>query len=170
MKVPQNYNAGATKKEKVDPLAAAINSNFSQTESVNTAPEAREGLLRTSNASPVKNTRTEANQAQISNDKSQILNAEQVSASIQPQQARTQETISVQQAAAAEPKTPSRREVKEKFLVSMSKGERSIFKSFCALKGVSMNHFVMCAMDYFKEDLENGKVSISSHSYKRKEG
>lgn len=62
-----------------------------------------------------------------------------------------------------------RREVKEKFLVSMSKGERSIFKSFCALQGVSMNHFVMCAMDYFKEDLENGKVSISSHSYKRKE-
>lgn len=69
----------------------------------------------------------------------------------------------------SDPKTPARREVKEKFLVSMSKGERSIFKSFCALKGVSMNHFVMCAMDYFKEDLENGKVSISSHSYKRKE-
>ncbi len=70
---------------------------------------------------------------------------------------------------ASDPKTPARREVKEKFLVSMSKGERSIFKSFCALKGVSMNHFVMCAMDYFKEDLENGKVSISAHSYKRKE-
>ena len=167
MKVPQNYNAGATKK--VDPLEAAINSNFSQNESINTAPEAREGLLRASNASPVKNTRTEANQAQISNDKSQILNAEQVSASIQPQQARTQETISVQQAAAESPKTPARREVKEKFLVSMSKGERSVFKSFCALQGVSMNHFVMCAMDYFKEDLENGKVSISSHSYKRKD-
>ena len=167
MKVPQNYNAGATKK--INPLEAAINSNFSQNESINTATEAREGLLRTSNASPVKNTRTEANQAQISNDKSQILNAEQVSASIQPQQARTQETISVQQAGAESPKTPARREVKEKFLVSMSKGERSVFKSFCALQGVSMNHFVMCAMDYFKEDLENGKVSISSHSYKRKD-
>ena len=61
-------------------------------------------------------------------------------------------------------------EVKEKFLVSMSKGERAIYKSFCALKGVSMNHFVMCAMDYFKEDLESGKVSISSHSYKRARG
>ena len=167
MKVPQNYNAGATKK--INPLEAAINSNFSQNESINTAPEAREGLLRASNASPVKNTRTEANQAQISNDKSQILNAEQVSASIQPQQARTQETISVQQAGSESPKTPARREVKEKFLVSMSKGERSVFKSFCALQGVSMNHFVMCAMDYFKEDLENGKVSISSHSYKRKD-
>ena len=156
MKVPQNYNAGATKK--INPLEAAINSNFSQNESINTAPEAREGLLRASNASPVKNTRTEANQAQISNDKSQILNEEQVSASIQPQQAT-----------AESPKTPARREVKEKFLVSMSKGERSVFKSFCALQGVSMNHFVMCAMDYFKEDLENGKVSISSHSYKRKD-
>lgn len=167
MKVPQNYKAGATKK--IDPLEAAINSNFSQNESINTAPEAREGLLRASNASPVKNTRTEANQAQISNDKSQILNAEQVSASIHPQQARTQETISVQQAGSESPKTPARREVKEKFLVSMSKGERSVFKSFCALQGVSMNHFVMCAMDYFKEDLENGKVSISSHSYKRKD-
>jgi len=167
MKVPQNYNAGATKK--INPLEAAINSNFSQNESINTAPEAREGFLRASNASPVKNTRTEANQAQISNDKSQILNAEQISASIQPQQERTQETISVQPAAAESPKTPARREVKEKFLVSMSKGERSVFKSFCALQGVSMNHFVMCAMDYFKEDLENGKVSISSHSYKRKD-
>ena len=167
MKVPQNYNAGATKK--INPLEAAINSNFSQNESINTAPEAREGLLRASNASPVKNTRTEANQAQNSNDKSQILNAEQVSASIQPQPARTQETISVQQAGSESPKTPARREVKEKFLVSMSKGERSVFKSFCALQGVSMNHFVMCAMDYFKEDLENGKVSISSHSYKRKD-
>ena len=60
-----------------------------------------------------------------------------------------------------------RLEPKEKFLVSMSKGERSIYKAFCALQNVSMNHFVMCAMDYFKEDLENGKVSISSHSYKR---
>ena len=67
------------------------------------------------------------------------------------------------------PKPAPRREVKEKFLVSMSKGERSVFKSFCALQGVSMNHFVMCAMDYFKEDLENGKVSISAHSYKRRE-
>ncbi|MBR1722508.1 MAG: hypothetical protein IJ727_08545 [Treponema sp.] len=65
--------------------------------------------------------------------------------------------------------TKPRREIKEKFLVSMSKGERSIYKAFCAMQNVSMNHFVMCAMDYFKEDLENGKVSLSSHSYKRKE-
>ncbi len=166
MKVPQNYNAGATKK--VDPLEAAINSNFSQTESVNTAPGAREGLLRASNTSSNQNTRPEANQAQISNDKSQILNAETVSASIQPQQITAQAVIATQEAAETS-KSPTRREVKEKFLVSMSKGERSVFKSFCALKGVSMNHFVMCAMDYFKEDLENGKVSISSHSYKRKE-
>ena len=65
------------------------------------------------------------------------------------------------------PKKSTRLEPKEKFLVSMSKGERSVYKAFCALQNISMNHFVMCAMDYFKEDLENGKVTISSHSYKR---
>lgn len=59
------------------------------------------------------------------------------------------------------------KEKKEKFLVSMAKGERSNFKAFCAMKNISMNHFVMCAMDYFKEDLESGKVTISQHSYKR---
>lgn len=58
-------------------------------------------------------------------------------------------------------------EKKEKFLVSMAKGERANFKAFCAMKNISMNHFVMCAMDYFKEDLESGKVTISQHSYKR---
>ena len=60
------------------------------------------------------------------------------------------------------------KEKKEKFLVSMAKGERANFKAFCAMKNISMNHFVMCAMDYFKEDLESGKVTISQHSYKRK--
>lgn len=59
------------------------------------------------------------------------------------------------------------KEKKEKFLVSMAKGERANFKAFCAMKNISMNHFVMCAMDYFKEDLESGKVTISQHSYKR---
>lgn len=67
-----------------------------------------------------------------------------------------------------EPVIP-KKEPKEKFLVSMSKGERSQFKAFCATKNVSMNHFVMCAMDYFKEDLERGKVTISPHSYKRQD-
>ena len=62
---------------------------------------------------------------------------------------------------------PEEKEKKEKFLVSMAKGERANFKAFCAIKNISMNHFVMCAMDYFKEDLESGKVTISQHSYKR---
>lgn len=161
MKVPQNYNAGATKK--VDPLAAAIANNFAG------AHSAESGQGRAV--------------SQITEAKSQILNAD--SSSTNQAQAVTSQPaaaalVSVQRESAPEAaasisstepaKAPSRREVKEKFLVSMSKGERSIFKSFCALKGVSMNHFVMCAMDYFKEDLENGKVSISSHSYKRKEG
>ena len=59
------------------------------------------------------------------------------------------------------------KEKKEKFLVSMAKGERSKYKAFCAMRGISMNHFIMCAVDYFKEDLESGKVVITQHSYKR---
>ena len=132
MKAPANFTASATKK--VNPLEAAINSNFSQNQnqeavhqaSVNPAPEPREEPVTSAKTEPDKSSQT------------------------------------------AE-KTPARREVKEKFLVSMSKGERSVFKAFCAMQNVSMNHFVMCAMDYFKEDLENGKVSLSAHSYKRKE-
>jgi predicted transcriptional regulator len=146
MKVPQNYNAGATKK--VNPLEAAIAGNFSK----NTELFTTEAKSQTINAMPARE------EAPVVQPQVSVPVAELAQSDAQAAQAVT------------EPKTPSRREVKEKFLVSMSKGERSIFKSFCALKGVSMNHFVMCAMDYFKEDLENGKVSISSHSYKRKEG
>ncbi len=155
MKVPQNYTTGATKK--VDPLKAAIDGNFAGNQSA------------VSEQGRATSTVTET--------KSQILNADS-SSTIQTQ-AVTAQPVATVQATSSESattatttetaKTTTRREVKEKFLVSMSKGERSVFKSFCALKGVSMNHFVMCAMDYFKEDLENGKVSISSHSYKRKE-
>lgn len=161
MRPPTNFTASATKK--VNPLEAAIANNFAG------AHSAESGQGRAV--------------SQITEAKSQILNAD--SSSTNQAQAVTSQPVaaaqvSVQRESASETtanisstepaKAPSRREVKEKFLVSMSKGERSIFKSFCALKGVSMNHFVMCAMDYFKEDLENGKVSISSHSYKRKEG
>ena len=157
MKVPQNYNAGATKK--ANPLEEAINNNFTNQQTVkNTLPDARESILAGEKAVTSHIYQADQNSSIAGNVGSQTVNAEPVRA------------VSAQAIPEAEPKTPTRREVKEKFLVSMSKGERSIFKSFCALKGVSMNHFVMCAMDYFKEDLENGKVSISSHSYKRKEG
>lgn len=61
-----------------------------------------------------------------------------------------------------------KRNVREKFIVSMSMGERGIYKSFCALRNVSMNHFVICAMDYFKEELEKGRVDITPHGYKRR--
>ncbi|MBB5227068.1 hypothetical protein [Treponema ruminis] len=157
MKVPQNYNAGATKKANL--LEEAINSNFTNQQTAkNTLPDARESILAGEKAVTSHSSQAEQNSSITGNVGSQTVNAEPVRA------------VVAQAIPEAEPKTPTRREVKEKFLVSMSKGERSIFKSFCALKGVSMNHFVMCAMDYFKEDLENGKVSISSHSYKRKEG
>ena len=159
MKVPQNYNAGATKK--VNPLEAAIAGNFSKS----SEPQASSGQGRadfpaSESTSQIFNAKATSTIEPAQNEPTQVQNTQQVTSAAPVESTQ----------AAPEPKTPSRREVKEKFLVSMSKGERSIFKSFCALKGVSMNHFVMCAMDYFKEDLENGKVSISSHSYKRKEG
>ncbi len=59
------------------------------------------------------------------------------------------------------------KDTKERFIITMAKGERSLFKSFCALKEVSMNHFVICAMDYFKEEVENGNVLLTPHGYKR---
>ena len=79
----------------------------------------------------------------------------------------TVETVEKKIEPVAEPIISEEKEKKEKFLVSMAKGERANFKAFCAMKNISMNHFVMCAMDYFKEDLESGKVTISQHCYKR---
>ena len=161
MKAPANFTASATKK--INPLEAAINSNFSQSSpkgsvrqtGENPSPEARGGLSAGARAESGENTLPKSNSAAISEEKSQISNGSNL--------AETSPENPLQA------KTPARREVKEKFLVSMSKGERSVFKAFCAMQNVSMNHFVMCAMDYFKEDLENGKVSLSAHSYKRKE-
>lgn len=159
MKVPQNYNAGATKK--VNPLEAAIAGNFSKSsEPPASSGQGRADFSASESTSQIFNAKATSTIEPAQNEPTQVQNTQQVTSAAPVESTQ----------AATEPKTPSRREVKEKFLVSMSKGERSIFKSFCALKGVSMNHFVMCAMDYFKEDLENGKVSISSHSYKRKEG
>ena len=149
MKVPQNFSASATKK--VNPLEAAIAGNFTRTE------QSGAGQGSDSAQSQILNANTAQTAEQNQSVTASASNLSENSSS------------SAAQSSSESTKTPARREVKEKFLVSMSKGERSVFKSFCALKGVSMNHFVMCAMDYFKEDLENGKVSISAHSYKRKE-
>lgn len=104
MKKPENFNAGATKK---NPLEEAINSTFNNPVAV-VEPKAEE-----------------------------------------------------------EKKEEPKKNIREKFIVSMSMGERGEYKSFCALRNVSMNHFVLCAMDYFKEDLEKGRVSITVHGYKR---
>lgn len=106
MKKPENFTAGATRK---NPLEEAINNNFS-------SPPVKE--VPAVDEKPVEE----------------------------------------------EPK----KIVREKFIVSMSMGERGIYKSFCALRNVSMNHFVICAMDYFKEELEKGRVDITPHGYKRK--
>ncbi|MCI5523821.1 MAG: hypothetical protein SO116_07215 [Treponema sp.] len=139
MKRPENFNAGATVK-KEDPLAAAISNNFSTQKAEQSAE------------TQVKQQSVQEKQTETKQETSSAA-----------------ETNASENHAETERKSASKREVKEKFLVSMSKGERSIFKAFCAMKSVSMNHFVMCAMDYFKEDLEKGKVTISPHSYKRQE-
>ena len=141
MKKPENFSAGATKKT-TDPIEESINGMFLNQQVQKENPKSSV-LLENSEINQI-------NQNSFQN----IQNLEEN---------RAEEGEKSQ-------KSTVRREVKEKFLVSMSKGERAIYKSFCALKGVSMNHFVMCAMDYFKEDLESGKVSISSHSYKRARG
>lgn len=152
MKLNPNYSAGATKKK--DPLEEAINSNFSrsQTSQENT-PQSQ--ILNAQETLPLQNEKAEI-PASVRTIKKPLSDAREA-----PVNNAKEEDDNLSR--------PSRREVKEKFLVSMSKGERSVFKAFCAMQNVSMNHFVMCAMDYFKEDLENGKVSLSSHSYKRKE-
>lgn len=142
MRVPENYNANATRK--MSPIEAAVNSNFMPSGGAGTAENAARdarGEARTGGKLPGNERASPARHD--AHDGSQIPNAGAG--------------------------TARRREVKEKFLVSMSKGERAVFKAFCAMQNVSMNHFVMCAMDYFKEDMESGKVSISAHSYKRRE-
>lgn len=123
MKKPENFNAGATIR-KADPLAEAINSNFS----------------------------TQAKKETV-----EKINEEIIAVDSLPKEFLSEE---IQQ--------KMEKEKKEKFLVSMAKGERANYKAFCAMKSISMNHFVMCAMDYFREDLEAGKVIITQHSYKRK--
>jgi hypothetical protein len=104
MKKPDNFNAGATRR---NPLEDAINGNFSVPVEKPDEPEAKE-------------------------------------------------------------ENETRQNIREKFIVAFAQGERSIYKAFCAMKGVSMNHFALCAFDYFKEDIEKGKVELTVHGYKRK--
>ena len=72
------------------------------------------------------------------------------------------------QRALADEKQGEAKDSREKFIVAFPKGERSIFKAFCAAQEVSMNHFALCAMDYFKDEIESGKVVLTPHGYKRK--
>ena len=76
-----------------------------------------------------------------------------------------EQQISVQE---EKPASEPNKDGREKFIVAFPKGERSIFKAFCASNEVSMNHFALCAMDYFKDDIEAGKVVLTAHGYKRK--
>ena len=182
MKLPSNFSASATRKT-VNPLEEAINGNFNRADSAtgfdlsadrqarlnqreatskNSASDARESVFAGESQSNQEKSSVSPENPAKSGGESQIFNgtAEVSAGSTSTASPSANSTTA---------KTQARREVKEKFLVSMSKGERSVYKAFCAMQNVSMNHFVMCAMDYFKEDLENGKVSLSAHSYKRKE-
>ena len=51
-------------------------------------------------------------------------------------------------------------------ILTMTKEERKDLKSLAVQEGVSMNHFVNCAIDYFKRLVQEGKIIITSHSYR----
>ncbi len=145
MKVNSNFNAGATKKnsqEKTDLLAAAINSNF-----------------EANKVSAVQNekfteTQEETQKNQQEDTKTQVTEIQQKS----------------ENSVKKESKRNLSRDKSDTFPVYLAQGERAPYKAFCAIQNVSMNHFVVCAMDYFKQEIENGKVEITKHGYKRHNG
>lgn len=151
MKVNANFNAGATKKttsETADLLAAAINSNF----------EAN----KTSQVQSVQNEVSSESQTQAQKTSSE--KAETAENQVTETQQKTETS------AKKETKRNLSREKSDTFPVYLAQGERAPYKAFCAIQNVSMNHFVVCAMDYFKQEIESGKVEITKHGYKRHNG
>lgn len=62
--------------------------------------------------------------------------------------------------------TKPKREYKDTVLLNLPKGERNVFKSFCAQNDLTMTDFIYFAMDYIKEGVENGKFSITRSGIK----
>ncbi len=155
MKVNQSFNAGATKKISTEnALEKAINSNFTN-KTAESQSETESSNLSASSLN-LQSSSENLNSASSSN------NSENLSAKTENSQNLESEN---------QTKTSKKnlsREKSDTFPVYLAQGERAPYKAFCAIQNVSMNHFVVCAMDYFKQEIENGKVEITKHGYKRR--
>lgn len=159
MKVNQSFNAGATKKISTEnALEKAINSNFT-----NSTSETSENSSKSSQNSVI------LENSQTSSQNSNSANSENLTSNSQTLLAKTQnlENSSSENQQKQSKKNLSR-EKSDTFPVYLAQGERAPYKAFCAIQNISMNHFVVCAMDYFRQEIENGKVEISKHGYKRR--
>lgn len=159
MKVNQSFNAGATKKISTEnALEKAINSNFT-----NSTLETSENSSKSSQNSVI------LENSQTSSQNSNSANSENLTSNSQTLLAKTQnlENSSSENQQKQSKKNLSR-EKSDTFPVYLAQGERAPYKAFCAIQNISMNHFVVCAMDYFRQEIENGKVEISKHGYKRR--
>ena len=62
--------------------------------------------------------------------------------------------------------TKQKREYKDTVLLNLPKGERNVFKSFCAQMDITMTDFIYFAMDYIKDGVEQGKFSVTRSGIK----
>lgn len=162
MKVNQSFNAGATKKISTEnALEKAINSNF--TNSTSETSNSTNSSVLTSESS--QNSVILAN-SQTSSQSSNSENSTSNSATLSSKTQNLENSNSENQQ--KQSKKNLSREKSDTFPVYLAQGERAPYKAFCAIQNVSMNHFVVCAMDYFKQEIENGKVEITKHGYKRR--
>jgi len=168
MKLNPDFQAGATKKTPIsktstDQLTQAIDNNF--------RAKAKEDPVSVQTTEiPAVKAVTEASAPKVTEPVFQKAPAaEQVS---QPVQSR-----SVSEVPAAESKTAASEEKKavkpekakkENLILYLENGTRQELKVFCAKQDVSMNHFAICALEYLREEIANGNVTISKHGYKRK--
>lgn len=159
MKVNQSFNAGATKKISTEnALEKAINSNFT-----NSTSETSESSSKSSQNSVIlENSQTSSQNSNSANSENSTSNSQTLLAKTQNLENSSSENQQKQS------KKNLSREKSDTFPVYLAQGERAPYKAFCAIQNISMNHFVVCAMDYFRQEIENGKVEISKHGYKRR--
>ena len=165
MKVNQSFNAGATKKISTEnALEKAINSNF--TNSTSETSNSTNSSVLTSESSQnsviLANSQTSSQSSNSANSENSTSNSATLSSKTQNLENSNSENQQKQS------KKNLSREKSDTFPVYLAQGERAPYKAFCAIQNVSMNHFVVCAMDYFKQEIENGKVEITKHGYKRR--
>lgn len=150
MKLNPDFQAGATikttiAKSKADPITQAIDNNFrAKPEQVPVHPKIENSVLPTV-AAQDKETPLAVS---VNNDQTQPK--EQIE--------KEEKTVT------GKPEKPK----KENLILYLENGTRQELKVFCAKQDVSMNHFAICALEYLKEEIANGNVTISKHGYKRK--